>query len=547
VQRSRKLLASFLVLVVVGLRFAAEVRAQPAPPAAPTPPPAAPPAADAGAPTPPSDVAPSSPPAVAPAPEAPPADAGAPETAPAAPDGATVPPAEAEASTGSGLFESSQTDTGAAAAAGAAAGATSGFDLGGYVRGDVFVGKVPGDARAETKAAYGELALKINTPKETYGDAFAEARIRYGLMDHEQRAFLDLREAYVNAYVGPLDLRLGQQIIVWGRADAFNPTNNTSALDLSMHSPVEDDRRIGNVALRAFLNFEPFRLEGVWQPIYVPSELPGGFVPDFVTLSTPIPDLRVDKSLGGGRLHLEVPAFEASVSYLYGYAPMPGFALASFLTGRFPEVHVERRPYTHHVVGADFSTAFGEVFALRGEAAYRRPVDWENTLWAPRPDLQYVAGVDRNFGSVSVIAQYMGRYVFDWALVPDSSDPVNEDALRNFGDVITPQIEAEIAARINSQLAPLNQTLYSQRHEVQHLATLRIEWLLLHDTLSLSALGMMNFTTEEALLFPKLMYKMSDALSTSIGAELYSGPERTLFGLIEAELSAGYAELRYAF
>ncbi|HEX6275341.1 MAG TPA: DUF1302 family protein [Polyangiaceae bacterium] len=537
-QRSRKLLASSLILVAVGLRFAAEVQAQPAPPAAPTPPPAAPPASDAGAPTPPpGDAVPPTPPA----PEAPP------ETAPAAPESTPVPAPEAEVSTGGGLFESSQTDTGAAASAGAAAGATSGFDLGGYVRGDAFVGKAtPGD-HAEMKAAYGELSLKVTTPKETYGDAFAEARIRYGLMDVDQSVVLDLREAYVNAYVGPLDLRLGKQVIVWGRADAFNPTNNTSALDFRMHSPVEDDRRIGNVALRAFLNFEPFRLEGIWQPLYVATELPGGIVPDLVTLSGPDPEPRLDKGLGAARVHLEVPAFEASVSYLYGYAPLPGFALEGFRSGEDPEVFVSRNPYTHHVVGADFSTAFGEAFALRGEAAYRHPVDWEDTFWAPRPDLQYVAGVDRTFGSVNVIAQYMGRYVFDWELVPDSPDPINEDALVTIGPDPSPIAIAETNARINSQLAPTNQILFSQRHEVQHLATLRIEWLLLHDTLSLSALGMMNFTTEEALLFPKLMYKMSDALSTSIGGEIYSGPERTLFGLIEAELSAGYAELRYAF
>jgi hypothetical protein len=419
--------------------------------------------------------------------------------------------------------------------------------MGGYVRGDVFVGKTPGEKTLETKAAYGEFALKVNTPKETYGDAYAEARVRYGLQDAEQRVFLDLREAYVNAYVGPLDLRLGQQIIVWGRADAFNPTNNVSALDLRVHSPVEDDRRIGNLALRAFLNFQPIRVEGVWQPLYVPSELPTGFAPDLVTLLPPALDPRLDKGLGAGRVHLELPAFEASVSYLYGDAPLPGFALSGFTSGENPEVRVIRTPYTHHVIGADFSTAFGEAFALRGEAAYRRPVDTDGPHYVPRPDLQYVVGADRTFGSVSVIAQYMGRYVFDWERVPDATDPVNEEALVIIGEDPNPDQIAEINSRINSQLAPINQILFSQRHRVQHLATLRIEWLALHDTLSLSALGMANFTTEEWLLFPKLGYKLSDALSTSLGAEIYSGPDETLFGLVEAELSAGYAELRYAF
>jgi hypothetical protein len=100
---------------------------------------------------------------------------------------------------------------------------------------------------------------------------------------------------------------------------------------------------------------------------------------------------------------------------------------------------------------------------------------------------------------------------------------------------------------IAAELVVRNQILFGQRADVQHMATVRIEWLLAHDTLSISTLGMMNFTTKEWILFPKVAYKVSDALSATIGAEGYSGPEETLFGLIEAELSAGYAELRYSF
>jgi hypothetical protein len=58
---------------------------------------------------------------------------------------------------------------------------------------------------------------------------------------------------------------------------------------------------------------------------------------------------------------------------------------------------------------------------------------------------------------------------------------------------------------------------------------------------------MKNFTPPELLFFPKLASKMSDTLSTSLGAEIYAGPEDTLFGLIDAPLSAGYAELRASF
>jgi hypothetical protein len=52
-----------------------------------------------------------------------------------------------------------------------------------------------------------------------------------------------------------------------------------------VRSPVEDDRRVGNIAARAFINFAPLRLEAVWLPIYRASALPDVTVPEFVVLS----------------------------------------------------------------------------------------------------------------------------------------------------------------------------------------------------------------------------------------------------------------------
>jgi hypothetical protein len=162
-------------------------------------------------------------------------DAGAAPAAPASPapsseaPGEPPPPEAGPGDTGGGLFEQSNAAAAVAPSAGAAAAAPAAgpFTLTGYVRGDMFAGKVSGQDAAEMKAGYGELDLTLRTAKETYGDGFAEARIRYGLQaDGLQTTAVDLREAYVNAYLGPLDLRIGQQIIVWGRADALNPTNN---------------------------------------------------------------------------------------------------------------------------------------------------------------------------------------------------------------------------------------------------------------------------------------------------------------------------------
>jgi hypothetical protein len=442
-----------------------------------------------------------------------------------------------------GLFEQSLADSGADDAGGGVAAPS--YDLGGYVRGDLFVGKVPGFSQGIVKAGYGELALKLRAKKEPYGDAFAEARFRYGLEGEERRLLVDLREAYVNAYAGPFDLRIGQQIIIWGRADAFNPTNNVTPFDLRVRSPVEDDRRVGNVGARLFLNLSPVRLEGVWMPIYVPSELPPVVVPEFVTFADPkFPPPELESSLKAGRIHLELPSFEASVSYLSGYAPLPGFSLVSFTAGTDAEIRVARTAYNHQVVGADFSTAIGDVLAIRAEAAYRHPAHYETRVYAPRPDLHYVLGLDRTFGDVSVIVQYAGRYTFDWERQQSSLDASQLTRLR---PPLGAFIEEAVTEQLNGALAARNQMVFSQLERVQHLASARLEWLALHDTLSVSALAVLNFTTEEWLLYPKLGYQLTDGMSATLGGEIYGGPSGTLFGLISEQMSAAYTELRISF
>ena len=236
-----------------------------------------------------------------------------------------------------------------------------------------------------------------------------------------------------------------------------------------------------------------------------------------------------------------------SVSYLNGYAPLPGLTLTNLTFDLVnPSVLVARTAYKHQVVGFDFSTALGDILAIRGEAAYRRPYEYQNRIYVPRPDLQYVLGADHTFGSVSVIAQYLGRYAFDWK---KENGPLMEldPSVLKMTQADGESYRKSYTETINSQLAKTNQMLFSQTEKVQHLGTVRVEWLTAHDTLSVSALGMFNFTTREWLAAPKVGYRLSDALTLYVGAEILTGPRGTLFGVVDQTLSAGYAELRSTF
>lgn len=461
------------------------------------------------------------------------------------------------------------------------------FDLNGHLRGDLFIGKTEGRSRAEIKNGYGELALKLKVSKYPYGDAFAEVRIQGGYLnnDHylgqpsdtaamgadlgEFDSKIKLREAYINAYIGShFDLRFGYQIIVWGRADGINPTNNLTPIDMRVRSPEEDDRRLGNLALRAALNFSPVRIEGIWVPFYASSYISKINLADSIVFDDPkYPDMDISNGTYAAKIHLLLPQIEMSASYLYGYSLQPCLSHVSnnlLDEGRDASadpaaVTVARTAYQHHVVGFDFSTVVAGMFGLRGELAFKYPLDYEKQsapfmddidekVAVPNPELSYVLGIDKEFGNVSLIAQYIGKYIFKWEKVADSPVEVDldnlDETLDNAGAFAN---EAGVAFMIHRELTLKNRIIQGQTEKVQHGVSGRIEWKTLHDTLSLIAFSMVNVSTKEWLLYPKIKYSITDAMEVTLGAEIYQGPKDSLFGYVEEILTAGYTELKIAF
>lgn len=457
-------------------------------------------------------------------------------------DGTSGSDADPVVTSGGGLFEQATAFDSNATESDSSSSPAS-YELSGYVRGDAFMGKIPHYRQGYLQAAYGELSLQLRAGKSEYGDAFAETRLRYGMQGTEPGYEAELREGYVNAYLGPLDIRLGQQIIVWGKADGFNPTNNLTPTNWSIRSPHDDDRRVGNIAARVFWNANPLRLEGVWVPLYRAVQLPPYEQPKFVVEGdTTYPRPEFLRGTWAGKVHLNLESVDLSASYLYGYAPLPGFTLQRLTVGADapePEIRISRTAYNHHVIGFDFATTLGERLGLRGEVAYRKPLHYERKVEAPRPDLQYVVGFDTNVGTVGLIAQYLGRYTFDWQKDgPDAPGDPEQLRTASYG-----QAEPEV----RTALEGTNQMLFQQLAQLQHLVSLRVAWTAMHDALSLSLLGLVNVTTKEWAALPKLGYMITDNMVWSLGGEVYAGPDGTLFGLIDSSLSAGYTELKVTF
>ena len=458
-----------------------------------------------------------------------------------------------------GLFEQALAEPEPAGAPDAASGpSSSSLEIGGYLRGALWGGKVPDEAASELKSGYGEAALTLRARTGGLGDAMAELRFRSGRDSASQAAassVMDLREAYVNLWLGPLDLRLGQQIIAWGRADALNPTDNVTPKDMSFRSANEDDRRIANLALRATLNMDAFRLETIWVPCYRMSRLPDFSLGGPLVIGAPqAPDADLSNGTGAARLHLETAVFEASLSYLFGYSTMPGVTLqgVDISASGTPVATLAMTAYQHQVAGLDFSTTLGDWAGLRGEVAWRQALDSEDaqSSWKPRPEVLAVLGLDREFGDLWVILQYAGRFVLDHdapahgALDMSAIEGASPEVLATVLPVMEDTIRDEIAWR--------NRIIAGQSEEISHQVLARLNWSLLYETLSLSLLGSFNVSTREWLARPSLVYQIEDALALSMGAEIYAqglfrDADDTLYGMIDETMTAGFVELKASF
>ena len=108
---------------------------------------------------------------------------------------------------------------------------------------------------------------------------FPEQRDLVGLTDRRQmyRYHVESDAAYVaiNDLLPGLDLKLGRQIVVWGTADKFNPTNNINADDLEdrplFTEPIANQMAVVDYTLP---NSDKFWAQAVYVPFFTPALLP---------------------------------------------------------------------------------------------------------------------------------------------------------------------------------------------------------------------------------------------------------------------------------
>lgn len=423
--------------------------------------------------------------------------------------------------------------------------AGSGLSVSGYTRATGFIGIMNKDEPA-LKSLYNETSLKLKAKAGNRGQAWSDIRFRAGSEYGTGFSAVDIREAYLDIFLGKLEFRAGKQIAPWGRADGWNPTDNLTPSDYFVRSPDYDDMRLGNYRIRAQYNpVEWMKLEADLVPWYTPSVYRFDQVdmPSFVTISQPVhPGFIWDKTSFAGKLDLIFSAVEGSVSYFKGYDLQPALKPGALPAPPFADFKLEllQVPFRQQTIGADFATVILST-GIRGEFAFRIPEQGDTIdPLIPEKEVQWVISLDRELGPFRVIAGYMGKFVNDF--VPSDPPQAFDPAM-----ISNPEVWPFLEQMMASQIGYYNRILYDQTHEWSHSLLLRPSVSLFHETLDVELSALYNFTTEEYMVYPKITGHLTDGLLVTAGYQYYHGNDYTRFNWIRKAFNGPFLELRLTF
>lgn len=224
-------------------------------------------------------------------------------------------------------------------------------------------------------------------------------------------AYVDLRDIATG-----LDIRIGRQIVHWGSADMFNPTDNINPDDIE--DRVLFSENIANEMIRIDYTYLPER-DGwlgdvtftlVWVPVFRPSQLPASATIPMVDVNEEVPVLESDvrNAINDLRVNTPLPLDDPVV-----YAETPQFSLANSQIA----VRVQAR-----MGNTDFSLSyyrgFDDIPVMQSADATFRPdgtaIESVSTLVYPR---MQVLGFDLN-GQLSFLDD-LGFWVEGAVIFPE--------------------------------------------------------------------------------------------------------------------------------
>jgi len=349
----------------------------------------------------------------------------------------------------------------------------------------------------------------------------------YGKFVNTEERFR-LWECYATYSSGDFNLRVGRQVIRWGKGDEINPTDGFTPEDLTenLNFFSRAERKMPALMAKVDYAFEPYRLEAIWLPFFEPSRLPEAnsewepyLYRYYRSLNIPIndsgmPNYKLESGVGAIKITRSTESYDVSASYAYHYDELPAPYLIAL--GTLPPpfsttlYKVEQKYYREHTIGSDFE-AVVDKFTFRGEFAYtlgKRFLSY-STL---HPDT--MVKKDQFFGIIG------GDYTF-----PTGNVYLNIQYFTKF----IPDHEEDMT---------------NQSYEDGFLV--RISKKFLNDTLLIEADGLIYVYDVDYYYQLKCDYDINDFLKLMLGYEVYAGELDKTFGQYKKN-DHFFAKLKYSF
>lgn len=407
---------------------------------------------------------------------------------------------------------------------------------------------------------YGRTVTYLNPEKASWGNTFAETelrllarhesaliradlRLRRSVSDDEESWQAEPRELYAGISTEHFDLFAGYQIVSWGRTDGFNPTANISAKNYFFLSDNPDDQWMSNLMLRA--KIRPYRgaveLEIIGIPVYQSSVYQYELfdLGDNVLFANPVlPERIPENGTLAAKLNFEWPALGASVSWFRGYDPYHGFGVQQIdWSGGSPLITNAAISYLKTSWGADLAIPIGNTI-FRAEAARNITENPNQWMHIPMSDWSYVGAIEKSAGGLTVIAQYIGKYIPDFSelTVPVLSDPLNPMAQVQYAN--------EMIMYENSLF---NRRIFHQQKKSNHAVSVTFSGRFAYDTWRPELTAYYNISSGDWLMRGLLRISINDALEVTTGASYMGGKDKSLFSYSADIMNGIFAALKVSF
>ncbi|MFH1128866.1 MAG: DUF1302 family protein [Candidatus Omnitrophota bacterium] len=365
------------------------------------------------------------------------------------------------------------------------------------------------------------ISKEFNFSKELHGMASLDGRVFYfdnsadGFKRKESR--FEPWEIYLDYYGDKLNLRVGQQLMRWGKSDEVNPTDVFSPEDLSeFFNEVERaKRKLPVFAVKTDAYFKNYSLETFWLPFFRKTRLDAAgndWEPYLFRYYRSLglrflddhgPSKRVEHSSFAAKIKREGENSDLSLSYSYHYAETPALEINPLL------LEVSSIYPRQHTIGSDFETVIGK-FGLRTEGALTTKTPFLSydpqvpSTILYKNALNYIIGADYTLPSdLYINLQYTQQYIFNYSK-----------------DLATQQSEDSIVWRISQNLR--------------------------HETIVLKTTGRYFLSTKDLLFEASLLYKFTDNFNLTTGLYLFDGQDNGTFGQYKKNDQL-FARLKYSF